>query len=63
MPQKWILLLFPVLTVGWFGTRTAMHIRQSKGKPQDLLFMLAVCWVPFMVWCIALLLSLCGSPS
>lgn len=62
MPLKWILLLSPVLTVGALGTRTALQIRRSEGKVQDMLFMLVVCWVPSMVWCLALWLTLSGSP-
>jgi hypothetical protein len=63
MMPKWILLLSPTLAVGALGTRTALQIRRSHGKPQDQLFMLILCWIPFLVGCVALALSLCGSPS
>lgn len=60
---KWGLPLILSLGMGCLGTRTALHIRRAKGQRKDLLFMLAVCWIPFMVGCLALLMSLVGSPS
>lgn len=59
--MKYGLLLPPTLAVGWFGTRTALHIRHTKGGHGNELVMLAVCWSPLVIWLLALLLSLYGS--
>lgn len=58
-----VLFLPPAVAVGWFGTRAARHIRRSKGTRADIVFMLAVCWSPLLIWLLSLLLALNGSPS
>lgn len=61
MLTKYILFLSPALAVGWFGTRTALHIRHTKGGRENELVMLIVCWSPLVIWLLALLLSVFGS--
>jgi hypothetical protein len=51
-------LLFPMaLALGWGGTRTALHIRHTKGSLGDRLIMLVVGWCPLLAWLFALLVS------
>jgi hypothetical protein len=54
-------LLLLALTVGWSGTRMALHLRHSKGGRRDVFFMLALCWSPLAISLLALLLTLSGS--
>ncbi|WLT31914.1 hypothetical protein [Geothrix sp. PMB-07] len=63
MPLRWFLFLPPALAVGWFGTRTALHIRSSRGSRGDSFTMLVLCWSPLVAWILAYLLSLSRSLS
>ena len=58
MPTTYLLLLPPVLALGWYGSRTAHYIHHTKGSRGDRLTMLIVAWSPLVTWLIALLLSL-----
>ena len=60
MPLTFVYLLPPALAVGWFGTRTALHIRHIKGSRADELFMAALCRSPLAIWLVALLLFRSG---
>lgn len=60
---KHVLLLSLTLATGLLGSRCALIIRRAKGSKKDLMFMLVVCWSPLMVWFLALLATLSGSPS
>lgn len=63
MPLRWFLFLPPALAVGWFGSRSARHIRTSQGARGDVLTMLILCWSPLAAWLAAFLLSLSRSLS
>jgi hypothetical protein len=57
---KQVFFLALTLAVGLMGTRTALHIRHTKGSRADEGFMLALCWSPLVVWLFSLLLSHAG---
>ncbi len=54
-------LLPLTFVVGWSGTRTSRYIHHTTGSRGEVLFMLAICWTPFLVNLVALLLTLPGS--
>ena len=56
MPLLFVCFLPSALAVGWFGTRTALHIRHTKGSRADEMFMVVLCWSPLVIGLIALLL-------
>jgi hypothetical protein len=60
MPLLFVCFLPSALAVGWFGARTAFHIRHAKGSRADELFMAALCWSPLAIWLVALLLFRSG---
>ena len=57
------LLLILSFAVGLSGTRTALHIRHAKSGTREELLMLTLCWSPFLIGLLALLLSLSGSST
>lgn len=56
--SKLVLLFAPVFALGWFGTRTALHIRLTHGQRGKWISMLAVGWFPLLSWVLALLTEL-----
>jgi hypothetical protein len=55
-------VLLPLtFVVGWSGTRTSRYIHHNTGSRGEVLFMLALCWTPFLVGLVVLLLILSGS--
>jgi hypothetical protein len=54
MPLVFVIFLPAALAMGWYGTRTALHIRHSQGRRVDELLMAALSWAPLASWLVAL---------
>jgi ABC-type molybdate transport system permease subunit len=56
------LVLLPLtVAVGWYGTRTSLHLRHATNKRSDAQLMLVLAWSPLVVGLLALLLTLSRS--
>jgi hypothetical protein len=60
---KEVFFLSLTLAVGVAGTRTALHIRFTKGSRAEGGVMLALGWSPLVIWLLSQLLSLAGGPG
>jgi hypothetical protein len=55
LPTTYLLLLPTTLALGWFGTRTADQVHQTKGGRLDRLALRVLAWIPLLSWLLALL--------
>lgn len=58
LPAIYGLLLPLALASGWYGTRTARRVHQTRESRADRATLLVVGWFPLLAWLLALLVAM-----